>query len=150
MTGEAFRELVRHVRRGTAEDWVEVLRVVALALVAEVVVRRLPLSRAASIFGVRLGQDTTPCASGSPLRRWAVRKAETVHVVMAVWPGDGNCLRESLVLAHRVRSLRPELILGVRRHADVVQAHAWVVIAGVPFGAEDYAPLRSRGNSVSP
>lgn len=50
-----------------------------------------------------------------------------------------TCLRQSLLVytVLRRRGFDPLLQIGVRKPGDVVEAHAWVELAGQPLGAGD-------------
>jgi hypothetical protein len=53
----------------------------------------------------------------------------------------GNCLARSLVVYRYLSaaSLRPELVVGVRRDGEGVLGHAWVVVAGRPVAEPEAA-----------
>lgn len=130
----------------------EVIRTLVLAVAAELAVRLLPLPRALRAFGATFdvgAAAASPSNDLSSLPAWAQRKVACVFLVMDAWPGDGVCLRRSLVLAHRLRGLRPRLVIGVQREAGSVTAHAWIVAGGVAIEPGEYEPLRDPRRRVA-
>ncbi|MDQ3462689.1 MAG: lasso peptide biosynthesis B2 protein [Actinomycetota bacterium] len=108
----------------------EYATVLALAGVAEVALRFVPLRKIARLYRVSFDARA---AAGPPLDAlppWAATRVRVVRVVMGKWPIEGVCLREALVTGQRLRRLRPALKLGVARSETGVAAHAWVEIAG--------------------
>ncbi len=124
----------RGLRRARQASWttgLEYLKVLALAGITEVALRRVPLGRLARLHGVAFAAAPT---SGEPLDElpaWAAHRLRVVGRVMGRWPVDGTCLRHALVAGHRVRALQPELKLGVAKDdTGKIVAHAWLVIGG--------------------
>jgi hypothetical protein len=152
MSHAARVQLLRFLRRASWRDRVETARTLVLATLAEVAVRTMPLERAARLFGARFSREATggqPHDDLNRLPKWARRNLLVVGLTMDAWPGDGLCLRQSLVAAHRLRSLSPTLHLGVRRSADRVEAHAWIVVDGVAVDARDYVALTDPRKTTS-
>ncbi len=128
------------VRTLRAIPWrvrMEIVRVVAIALVVELALRRLPLPRVARLLGVRIAADRaeSPLPDGplpdvlTDARRR--REFDAAARVMRHWPARRMCLRRSLVLGRLLRDLDPALRLGVARSDDGLLAHAWIEVAGV-------------------
>lgn len=153
MNGSSARRQVLHLlRHGRRRTRLELIKCLLGAAAAEVAVRLLPLPRAARAFGATFDGDDTqglPSNDVTLLPYWAQRKVACVLLVMDAWPGDGLCLRRSLVLAHRLRTLTPRLDIGVRSDAGSVTAHAWVVVGGVAIEPGDYLRLRDPRRRVA-
>lgn len=129
---------------------VETARVLALSLVVEVAIRLAPLPEVARRLGIAVDfstrAPTLPTAAPTPpLTSQEVRRVRAVQRVMRRWPfGRGTCLRQSLVLGHRLRHRDPVLRLGVRRRHDDVLGHAWLELSGTSVGADtSFLPLHS-------
>lgn len=124
----------RALRKAGQASWstrVEYLKVLALACVTEVVVRRVPLARLARLYGVAFVPGPRAVAPPDELPAWAARRLRIVGRVMGRWPVEGTCLRHALVAGQRVRALHPELKLGVAKDdSGKVVAHAWLVLGG--------------------
>lgn len=104
-----------------------------LFLVAEVAVRAVALPAVARWFGVPLGGPAPQVQTKLVLPRWVQRPLVVTERIAAAWPvgPEGKCLRQALVTGHRLRSLDPVLVVGVRRDAGEMKAHAWVEVDGV-------------------
>ena len=127
------------------------LAALAVACAVEVGLRVLSLPRLATAVGAPLrSQAVVSPGDRRSLRlgRRGRRQARAVRRVMRRWPFGDTCLRHALVAGHRLRRLRPELVVGVARIEGVVKAHAWLEIdSGVydPLGAaQAYLPLGSH------
>lgn len=122
----------------------EYILVLALTLAGELAVRFLPLDRTARLFRVTVDASQRPAtAPVEVLPPWAMQRVRVVRAVMRRWPVDGVCLRDSLVTAHRLRALHPQLKIGVARGERGVDAHAWLEIDGRSLdpSSERYAEL---------
>lgn len=124
-------------------------RALVVFMTVEMIVRWVRLPRIARTLGVKL-EVGAPTADGPPTGALGPdgvhEDRATAHppTLMAMrdaaasvarhWPfGSGPCLRESLVLGYLVRHHDPILRLGVRKHGDEVQAHAWIEVDGRPL-----------------
>lgn len=133
LPGVLFRSLLTlrsappHIRR-------ERFVVVVLGIASELALRVLPLPRVAKLFGVGLspavGGGPAPEEAAPPIPLWAFRRLQVVSTVMKRWPVDGTCLRQSLVAGQRLRSLDPQLRVGVARGEAGLEAHAWLEVGG--------------------
>jgi hypothetical protein len=56
--------------------------------------------------------------------------------LMDFWPFGGTCLRRSLLVGNRLRSLGPTIRIGVGPSGAPMAAHAWVEIDGGYFDPE--------------
>lgn len=148
---EAPRAAWRGLRKARPASWatrLEYLKVLALACVTEVVVRRVSLTRVARFYGVAFGAPARAMEPLEDLPAWAVRRLRIVVRVMRRWPVQGECLRHALVAGQRVRALNPELKLGVAKEgATGIVAHAWLVVGGKSLDPTSgrYAELRVPG-----
>lgn len=118
--------------------------VLALAFVAELGLRSVGAGRTARLLGVQIRSTSVPSDSRpAHLPSWSAARMRVVRKVMQRWPVDGECLRESLVLASRLRTLSPIVRIGVTREHDLVRAHAWVEVAGRSLDptSDRYHPL---------
>jgi hypothetical protein len=127
-------------------------QVVAAALVALVVEAGLRLStlpRLTRLLGIQLAQGGEPEQQNStqpadlPVA-WIRRRAVAMNRVFAHWPFDSTCLRRALVLGHRIRRLKPSLMIGVRiDDSGALAAHAWLVVSGIALDqqADQYEVL---------
>ena len=118
---------VKDVRRQVREHLVCFF--VAVAVEFSLRLRSLPAT--ARTLGVRLGAGDAPTTTPSVLPWWTQTRLDAAVAVLRHWPvpPDKACLRRALVVAHRLRSLDPEVVIGVRRDQQL-SAHAWVVVAG--------------------
>lgn len=129
----------------------EVPACAAAALVAcgvEIGLRVFSLPRTARMLGVPLRHASADEVVEPTRARLGGRgrdRVRAVRWVMRHWPFGDTCLRHSLVAGRRLRRLHPELVIGVRKAAGVVTAHAWLRFeTGVydPLGvAPSYLPL---------
>jgi hypothetical protein len=121
-----------HVR---ASDLVEAVAILATAMRVEYSLRRHDLPTTAARFGLRLGSTSANGSTPEPRERlpmWAARRARLTLIVMRLWPFGDTCLRKSLVMGNRLRSLSPQLFIGVRSANDeAFAAHAWLRITGI-------------------
>ena len=122
-----------------------------LAARVEVLIRLRPVSEVASALGVPL--DTGPehiLAIGMidpPLSAKEARELKAVSRIMRRWPfatgkpGDGICLRESLLGGHYLRQRNPVLRIGVKKDGDTAIFHAWIEVSGINIGGYGFLPL---------
>ncbi len=135
----------------------------AAAARVELALRRRSLPETARALGLVVAAPSAPShGSGEPapdaplarLPRWTSEPLRATAAVMRRWPlgqdgppGSAMCLRRSLVLARRLRSLDPVVRIGVAPgdHAARVRAHAWVEVGGLALdaSAHEYTPLTS-------
>ena len=89
--------------------------------------------------------SSTP--AGQPSSNGDLASARSIARLAAIAGRRGavsaTCLRQSLLVYWilRRRGLSPELKIGVRKHEGVVDAHAWVELAGQSL---DVAPVRHQ------
>jgi Transglutaminase-like superfamily len=111
----------------------------------------LPLTAVAfRCLGVRRWQATLerwsprPDAGATAATAVAQRTAWLVQAAARYFAGRDSCLSQSLVLwwLLRYRGMAAEVRVGARRHADGLQAHAWVEYRG--------RVLNDRGDEGSP
>lgn len=141
--------------------WHLVLSLAAAARV-ELALRRRSLpgtARALGLVVVPPGSShdvsrPTPDTPLARLPRWTTQPLRATAAVMRWWPlgqdgppGSAMCLRRSLVLAGRLRSLDPAVRIGVAPGGDTarVRAHAWVEVGGLALDARahEYTVLTS-------
>jgi hypothetical protein len=144
MTGRWARAILGRVR-----DVREILVVVAIAALVEVSLRTSTLPETAERLGLPLDLSGAPApGDGTPvLPVTARRQVRAVRLVLGRWPFGSTCLRQSLVLGHRLRRLEPVLVVGARRAPDEsFAAHAWLVVAGRSLDPESrgFAALAGR------
>jgi hypothetical protein len=129
----------------------QVALVALIACVVEGGLRFSTLPRLARLLGIQLSQDNqSEQQQDSALPpglqvTWIRRRAVAVTRVFRHWPFDDTCLRRALVLGQRIRRLGPTLVIGVRHNdSGVLEAHAWIVVAGVALDplANQYEALR--------
>ena len=138
-TGTArVRKLGRWLRNYSELDWrdrVEVVRILVLAAVVEVLLRSLPLPRLAKLLRVEL--DLMSPDRGRPIEsappEWVLRRIQLT--VMVLRHTRQTCLRNSLVLARRLRQLSPTIRIGVRKVDGRLTAHAWLELDGQFYDA---------------
>jgi hypothetical protein len=128
-------------------DRFEVLHIVFLAVVIEAGLHALSVRTLARLLRVDLDLDSQDV--GVPMKRrppeWAVRRIVLTRAVLR-YSGQ-TCLRNSFVVANRLRVLSPRLRIGVNKDGTGLRAHAWLEIEGEYFdpGATEYKPLHSAG-----
>lgn len=144
-TGRA-RKLRHWVRNFFALGWgdrVEIVRILCLAVIVEVSLRCIPLPRLAGLLRVRL--DLTSPERGRPIDEappeWVSRRIQLTRMVLR--HTRQTCLRNSLVLATRLRPLAPTIRIGVRKADGRLTAHAWLEISGQFYdaGALEFEPV---------
>lgn len=103
-----------------------------VAIFVEIGVRMVPLPRLARWLGVRLSEGNVPVTPPPVLPYWVAPRLDAVARVLQRWPVpyEQACLRHSLVTGQRLRSLDPELVIGVRRVDGSLTAHAWLAVCG--------------------
>lgn len=130
------RWLLAAARRLSRDDVLEVIAILVLFAAAEVCVRLLRLPTCARLFRLRpASARPSPSDDAYEFPDWARRQVRLVNRVAYRWPGDGPCLRKSLVIGQRLRSLDPALHVGVNV-AVGVRAHAWVTVGGYSIDHE--------------
>ena len=81
--------------------------------------------------GYDLDSPVPPEAALAVLPRRSRRVVLASLAVVSHWPAGDTCLRQCLLIGHRLRGLEPVLRIGVRR--DTVgefSAHSWLEFAG--------------------
>lgn len=125
------------------------LLIVGVAFIAELAVRTGGVERWANRLGTPLAFSAAPApydaAAWLALPRWARRRCGLVDAVMRHWPLDRTCLRRSLVVGNRLRTLQPVLRIGVCKTDGTFSAHAWVEAGGTALdpAASQFVALRS-------
>lgn len=114
------------------------VRVAALMAVVEVMVRRMPLPKVASVLRVRLDLSASSVSDVSvdvtTLPAAAQRQITCTNRVADVWPfSDGPCLRRTLVAGRLLRRCDPSIRIGLRGADSDMVAHAWLEIDGQPL-----------------
>jgi hypothetical protein len=139
------------LRRVPRADWPAVLITLGVAVAVEIGLRTLRLPTLARVFHVPLSsehQDPSADPSALNLPPDAIRRLGVSACVMRHWPFDEKCLRRSLVCGYRIRSLKPQLVLGVALVDGEVKAHAWLTIGGLsldPRGSASFSGLEPAG-----
>ena len=145
MSGVAGRTPRRPQRSGPTAVAYESVLCLLVCLAVEVGVRLLPLPRVAQLCGVALQSAAVPTDPPAVLPQWSRVRIETAWRLTTRWPVGprGKCLRTSLVTGQRLRRLQPALVIGVRRDATGIGAHAWIVVGGGALdpSAELYSQL---------
>jgi hypothetical protein len=125
----------------------EVLRALAPMVRIEVLLRRSDLRETCRCLGVRCDLTSTSGAKTlAVLPRHTRAPIRASYFVVSRWPAGDTCLRQCLLIGHRLRELSPVLRIGVRREADgTFSAHSWLEIDGGALdpAAERYAVLGS-------
>lgn len=128
-------------------DRFEVARIVCLAAAVEAGLRVLPLPRLARLLRVELDLQSTELGVPMTVRPpgWAVQRIMLTRAVLK-YSGQ-TCLRNSLVVACRLRPLSPRVRIGVSKTGDRLAAHAWLEVNGEYFdpGAGNYRPVHFVG-----
>lgn len=137
-------------RTGTSP--IAIIRSLVLSGLAEVALRTMPVARAARCFGCELDVRTPPLLVEGlvtpPLSRAEGRMVVAVREVAEVFgPERGNCLRESLMLAHVLRQRQPILRVGfpTGTKGSRPYAHAWLEVSGCRTAGPEYLALLTSG-----
>lgn len=137
------------MRRRTAAAQSLVITFV-LACRVESQLRRRPLHALATWAGVDV--ETSSAAApvvGVPLDWRQRRIVNDVERFYRFWPGDGPCLRRSLVTARRLALPGLVLRLGVGRDkSQSLTAHAWLELGGATW--DPIAPEYSAFQRIDP
>ncbi|GAB3583514.1 hypothetical protein GCM10027445_58390 [Amycolatopsis endophytica] len=125
----------------------EVLRALPAMVRIEFLLRRRDLRETCRHLGVRCDLTSTAGATSlAVLPRYTRAPIQASYFVVSRWPAGDTCLRQCLLIGHRLRELSPVLRIGVRREADgAFSAHSWLEIDGGALDptAERYAVLGS-------
>lgn len=131
---------LRKVLRLGPRRWLFLARVVATAVVHEVVIRTRRLPVAARLAGVALTFGATgPSRDEDGWQLLTVEERERCELALRVIdrrPFDRTCLRRSLLLGTLLRHRRPVLRIGVAKAAGAVAAHAWLEVDGASLDRE--------------
>lgn len=110
----------------------------------ELRLRRHPLPVVCRKLGIELDLRSAapPATEHVVLPRRTRTAVLACTYAVARWPLGGTCLRNCLVLGHRLRMLDPVLRIGVRRDGEL-SVHSWLEIAGRTLDATavQYATL---------
>lgn len=137
--GSGMRVLTTFVRLPLAEQRTT-LWVLAVSMVVELAIRRVPLPRVSRAFGVAWLRDVDGAGRTGPssLSSRDRRVVRCTRRVMRWWPfSEGNCLRQSLVIGYALRRHRPRLQIGVALPSTGFGAHAWLEVCGLRIGAAE-------------
>ena len=145
----ADRVRVSRWRRRARLAW-EVLRALPPMLWIEFSLRRSDLRVTCRRLGVRcdLTSSTAPSDEPPVLPRRTRAPIRASYFVVSRWPAGDTCLRQCLLIGHRLRDLGPVLRIGVRRAEDgTFSAHSWLEIDSKALdpAAAGYAVLGSAG-----
>ncbi|GAA0336006.1 hypothetical protein GCM10009529_13200 [Micropruina glycogenica] len=128
--------------------WGDMLTAAALAIRAEVAIRRHGVAGAARVGGLQLAMDGAAAPVASPTEAGLTdRELEQLDIAwrMLRWgPFNGTCLRRAVVGGYFLRHHEPLLRIGVTKIDGKVAAHAWVEVGAVgldPDGAAVYRVL---------
>jgi hypothetical protein len=131
---------VQRLRRVRPTDLREAALDTYTATRLEWALRSKGLPRALELAGCPLASSERDATARAELPGWAWRRARVAIAVQKRLPFDDSCLRRALLIAARLRPLRPELVIGIRDGADVaLDAHAWVRVNG-----HDLDPIASE------
>jgi hypothetical protein len=128
----------------------EIVRALGSLALIELSLRTSDLPTTCRRLGLSCGLDR----AAPPPDQLAVlpRKSRTAvlatDVVLSHWPVRKTCLRQCLLLGHRLRTLAPVLRIGVRRdERGMFSAHSWLEIQGRALDpmAWEYSALGSSG-----
>ncbi|MEN9577272.1 MAG: hypothetical protein RJA70_281 [Pseudomonadota bacterium] len=123
------------------------LRAVATAIRVEALLRMRDLPRVCRALGVAPpGPSPNPLPTVPTLTpQLRARAEQAVGRAYRKLPLPDSCLRRALTLGSLLREYHPTLCVGVRRRAEDLDAHAWLVVGGQEFKPQDlnYAVLRS-------
>lgn len=116
-----------------------------IAAVVELGLRTVRLPRLAQFLGTPLA---TAESSATPIEKaafpsWARRRLAAARRALRHWPFDDTCLRVALVGGCLLRSLDPQLRIGVARQDGEIRAHAWIEVGGRSLdpGSRDFATV---------
>ena len=139
-------------------------RVLAVALLVEWRIRRVPTRELAARQGLELDlrpEEARGHGTGRPLSPRELRQLRATRWLMRRWPfGAGPCLRESLVVGRLLRGRSPRLKLGIAPDGGGIIAHAWVEVDGHWIGYDRrytafqerrvvrFVPVEERGDAV--
>ena len=130
-------------------DAVQSAAIACLLLFIEIGLRTIHVERVARVLRVPFmqtqeveheGQSTALTESE---RRWTRNATRVIRR----WPLDATCLRRSLLLGWILRRRQPQLIVGVRKRNDKVEAHAWIRLGTLDLDpeADQFLPFDNRG-----
>lgn len=128
----------------------EVLRALGPMVVIEVSLRTSDLPTTCRRLRVCCDLDSlTPPAGVLAVLPRRTRPAVLASLaVVSRWPAGDTCLRQCLLIGHRLRRLEPVLRIGVKRDANGdFSAHSWLEFGGNTLdpAAFEFAPLGSSG-----
>lgn len=143
-----MRRALAGIGRLSWRDRAELAKVLVLSVLVEFGVRVVPLPTMARWCSVTLAEtETAEVRRLAELPGWARQRVLIARRVIRRWPIEGTCLRQSLVVGQRLRSLDPKLHIGVRADDGTVSAHAWIEVLG---GALDPTVHRYEELRVAP
>lgn len=147
--GRRLLALRRIPARLTGDEWRDLARAQRAVLRAHLVVLLTPRGRLAGSGDALV--SASPTAPGRPprqVRRRAHALALAVHRAARFGLTRPLCLTRAVALLSLLRDegiVGAELRVGVRRHGDALQAHAWVELAGevidVAPDVSSYVPM---------
>lgn len=136
------------IRRRLLTAW-EVLRALGPMIVIEISLRTSELPATCRRLGVvcDLASAAPPAAHLAVLPRRVRPAVRASRMVVSQWPAGDTCLRQCLLIGHRLRRLGPVLRIGVRRDPDgAFAAHSWLEVGGGTLDpmASGFASLGSQ------
>lgn len=136
--------------RGRVRVVLEILRALWPMVLIELCLRTSDLPTTCRRLRVHCDLDSAapPAAQLAVLPRNIRAAVIACGVVVSHWPGGDTCLRQCLLIGHRLRRLEPVLRIGVRRDPDgVFSAHSWLEIHGTTLdpSASGFATLGATG-----
>ncbi len=137
--------------RGRVRVAWEFLRALWPMILIEISLRNSDLPRTCRRLrvGCDLESATPPAAQLAVLPRQTRAAVLASLAVVSRWPGGDTCLRQCLLIGHRLRGLGPVLRVGVGRNGDgEFSAHSWLEFGGRTLdpAAFEFAPLGSAGS----
>lgn len=142
----ALRHRIRIVLSYPARRWVDMLTAAALAVRAEVAIRRHGVTGAARAGGLHLAMDGEAAQVAIPteagLTDRELEQLDTAWRILRWGPFNGTCLRRAVVGGYFLRKRSPLLRIGVTKTGGRVAAHAWVEVNGVGLDPDGSALYR--------
>lgn len=137
------------VCRWTVVAW-EVLRALGPMVVIEISLRTSDLPTTCQRLRVCYDLDSLAPPTGvlAVLPRRTRPAVLASRAVVSRWPAGDTCLRQCLLIGHRLRRLGPVLRIGVKRDVNgEFSAHSWLEFGGSTLDptAFEFAPLGSSG-----
>ncbi len=144
----AQQHWLHRVARLRPADALQSLVIAFLLVFIETGLRTIRVERVARLLRVKFmeTEDTEHEGRSTLLSENERRWTRNATRVVRRWPLDATCLRRSLLLGWILRRREPQLIVGVRKRNDKIEAHAWIRLAGVDLDpeADQFLPFDGR------